>query len=165
MYYVCARLEDLSFLLSAVVRQCRKRSIYCTFVMFRVLTGDVSCEWPAPDLLCFFPYGVFWDRSFLANLAHLHVAFNFISFAVVFYFLGIIKVGYGRYTQAISNLLYDLLPILFLVFLLTSRKCRNVMPQYSRKQDFRRYNIFTTYYACMNTQKSRALIRGKLPHF
>ena len=68
--------------------------------LFRVLAGDVSCAWPAPDFLCFFPYGVFlaffWDRFFLATLAHLHVAFRFISFAVVFYFLGIkIKVGYG----------------------------------------------------------------------
>ena len=64
--------------------------------LFRVLAGDVSCAWPAPDFLCFFPYGVFWDRFFLATLAHLHVAFSFISFAVVFNFLGImIKVGYG----------------------------------------------------------------------
>ena len=62
--------------------------------LFRVLAGDVSCAWPAPDSLCFFPYGVFWDRFFLATLAHLHVAFRFISFAVVFNFLGImIKVG------------------------------------------------------------------------
>ena len=64
--------------------------------LFRVLAGDVSCAWPAPDFLCFFPYGVFWDRFFLASLAHLHVAFRFISFAEVFNFLGImIKVGYG----------------------------------------------------------------------
>ena len=63
--------------------------------LFGVLAGDVSCARPARDFLCFFPYGVFWDRFFLATLAHLHVAFSFISFAVVFYFLGIIKVGYG----------------------------------------------------------------------
>ena len=64
--------------------------------LFRVLAGDVSCAWPAPDFLCFFPYGVFWDRFFLASLAHLHVAFRFTSFAEVFNFLGImIKVGYG----------------------------------------------------------------------
>ena len=63
--------------------------------LFRVLAGDVSYAWPAPDFLCFFPYGVFWDRFLLATLAHLHVAFSFISFAVVFYFLGIIKVAYG----------------------------------------------------------------------
>ena len=37
----------------------------------------------------------FLGQVFLATLAHLHVAFSFISFAVVFYFLGIIKVGYG----------------------------------------------------------------------
>ena len=37
------------------------------------------------------------------------------------------------------------------------------MPQYSRKQDFLRYNIFTTYYACIEYTKTRALIRGKLP--
>ena len=30
---------------------------------------------------------------------------------------------------------------------------RNVMPQYSMKQDFLRYNIFTSDYVCMNTQK------------
>ena len=63
--------------------------------LFRVLAGDVSCAWPAPDFLCFFPYGVFWNRFFVATQAHLHVAFSFVSFAVVFYFLGIIKVGYG----------------------------------------------------------------------
>ena len=60
--------------------------------LFRVLAGDVSCAWPASDFLCFFPYGVFWDRFLLATLAHLHIAFSFISLAVVFYFLGIIKV-------------------------------------------------------------------------
>ena len=63
--------------------------------LFRVQAGDVSCAWPAPDFLCFFPYAVFWDRFFLATLAHLNVAFSFISFAGVFNFLGIIKVGYG----------------------------------------------------------------------
>ena len=63
--------------------------------LFRVLVGDVSCAWPAPDFLCFLHYRVFWDRFFLATLAHLQEAFSFISFAVVFYFLGIIKVGYG----------------------------------------------------------------------
>ena len=63
--------------------------------LFRVLAGDVSCAWPAPDFLCFFPYGVFSDRFSLATLAHLHVPFSFISCAVVFYRLGIIKVGYG----------------------------------------------------------------------
>ena len=64
--------------------------------LFRVLTGDVSCAWPAPDFQCFFPFRVFWDRFFLATLAHLHVAFRFLSFAEVFNFLGImIKVGYG----------------------------------------------------------------------
>ena len=63
--------------------------------LFRVLALDVSCAWPAPDFLCFFSYGVFWDRFFLATLAHLHAAFRFISFAVVFYVLGIMKVGYG----------------------------------------------------------------------
>ena len=88
--------------------------------LFRVLAGDVSCAWPAPDFLCFFPYGVFWDRFFLATLAHLHVAFSFISFAVVFYLLGIIKVGYGVTPRAISNILHDLLLMLLLVFLLTS---------------------------------------------
>ena len=88
--------------------------------MFRVLAGDVSCAWPAPDFLCFFPYGVFWDRFFLAILAHLHAAFSFISFAVVFYLLGIIKVGYGVTPRAISNILHDLLLMLLLVFLLTS---------------------------------------------
>ena len=41
---------------------------------------------------------------------------------------------------------------------------RNVMPHYITKQDFLRYNIFTSYYGCMNTRKSRALIRGKLHH-
>ena len=30
------------------------------------------------------------------------------------------------------------------------------MPQYTRKKDFLRYNIFTSYYACMNTRKSTA---------
>ena len=63
--------------------------------LFRVLAGDVSCAWPAPDFLCFFPYGFFGTGFFLATLAHLQVAFSFISFAVVFYFLGIIRVGYG----------------------------------------------------------------------
>ena len=62
---------------------------------FRVLARDVSCTWPAPDLLCFFPYGFFWDRFFLATLANLHVGFSLISFTVVFYFLGTIKVGYN----------------------------------------------------------------------
>ena len=52
--------------------------------LFRVLAGDVSCAWPAPDSLCFFPCGFFWNRFFLATLAHLHVAFSFILFAVVF---------------------------------------------------------------------------------
>ena len=51
--------------------------------LFRVLAGT------APDSLSFFPYGVFWDRIFLASLAHLHVAFRFTSFAEVFNFLGI----------------------------------------------------------------------------
>ena len=37
------------------------------------------------------------------------------------------------------------------------------MPQYSTKQDFLCYNIFTSDYACMNTRKSR-VIRGKLHH-
>ena len=77
--------------------------------LFRVLAGDVSCAWPAPDSLCFFPCGFFWDRFFLATLAHLHVAFSIISFAVVFY---------------LSGILHDLLLMLFLVFLLTSGKCR-----------------------------------------
>ena len=86
--------------------------------LFRVLAGDVSCAWPAPDFQCFFSFGVFWDRFILATLAHLHVAFRFISFAEVFNFLGImIKVGYG----------VDLLPMLLLVFLLTSRKCRSAL--------------------------------------
>ena len=40
---------------------------------------------------------------------------------------------------------------------------RNVMPQYSMKQDFLRYNIFTSNYVCMNTQKSR-VIQRKLHH-
>ena len=40
---------------------------------------------------------------------------------------------------------------------------RNVMPQYSMKQDFLRYNIFTSDYVCMNTQKSR-VIQRKLHH-
>ena len=48
-----------------------------------------------PRFPVLFPYGFFWDRFFLATLAHLHVAFSFISFAVVFYVLGIMKVGYG----------------------------------------------------------------------
>ena len=35
---------------------------------------------------------------------------------------------------------------------------------HSTKQDFLSYDIFTSYYACMKTRKSRALIRGKLYH-
>ena len=95
--------------------------------LFRVLAGDVSCAWPAPDFLCFFPYGVFWDRIFLATLGHLHVDFRFISFAVVFNFLGImIKAGYGVAPRPYP-IFHDLLPMLFLVFLLTSRKCRSAL--------------------------------------
>ena len=56
--------------------------------LFGVLAEDVSCAWPAPDFLCVFPYGVFGDRFFLITLAQLLVAFSFISFAVVFHFLG-----------------------------------------------------------------------------
>ena len=62
-------------------------SVAVLSTLFRVLAGDVSCAWPTPDFLCFFPYGVFWDRFFLATLEHLHAAFRFISFAVVFFFL------------------------------------------------------------------------------
>ena len=40
---------------------------------------------------------------------------------------------------------------------------RNVMPQYSMKQDFLHYNILTSDYVCMNTQNSR-VIQGKLHH-
>ena len=39
------------------------------------------------------------------------------------------------------------------------------MPQYITKQDFLRYKFFTSYYGCMNTRKSRALIRGKITSF
>ena len=42
--------------------------------LFRVLAGDVSCTWPAPDFPRFFPYGGFCDRFFLATLVRLHVA-------------------------------------------------------------------------------------------
>ena len=32
--------------------------------LFRVLTVDVSCAWPAPDFLSFFPYRVFGTGFF-----------------------------------------------------------------------------------------------------
>ena len=52
---------------------------------------------PGPPQIssAFFPTGFFGTGFLLATLAHLPVAFSFISFASVFNFLGIIKVGYG----------------------------------------------------------------------
>ena len=44
--------------------------------LFRVLAGDVSCAWPAPDFLCFFPYGVFWDRFFSGHPGTLTCSFK-----------------------------------------------------------------------------------------
>ena len=39
------------------------------------------------------------------------------------------------------------------------------MPQYSRKQDFLRYNIFTTYYACIEYTKIKGFDYGKITSF
>ena len=84
--------------------------------LFRVLAGDVKLRLARPRFPMLFSLRGFWDRFFLATLAHLHVAFRFISFAVVFYFLGImIKVGYGVAPRPYP-IFHDLLTTLFLVF-------------------------------------------------
>ena len=59
--------------------------------LFRVLVGDVSSAWPAPDFLCFFSLRGFLGQVFSGHPGTL----TCISFAEVFHFLGIIKVGYG----------------------------------------------------------------------
>ena len=65
--------------------------------LFRVLTGDGGrkLHMARPRFPVLFSLQGIGYRFFLATLARLHVAFSFISFAVVFHFLGIIKVGYG----------------------------------------------------------------------
>ena len=81
---------------------------------------------PGPSQIScpFFPYGVFWGRFFSGRPGTLKCSFSLITFAVAM-FIFLLSLKWVMASQAVSNILQDLLSIFVCCFfLLTSGKCR-----------------------------------------